>query len=297
MAAAIGAMHLGADHAELAVFAGLDRAFQRLVEARPARTALELLAGFEQLLAAAGAGEGAGALLEVERAGAGPLRAMAAQDLVLLRRQPLAPLRVGQLEREGLVRLLRLAEHAHQTHCDLLSAGGGAAIRLVPRNMATRRPDFTPRPAPLFHDAVALWRASSPDRHATPLAAPPPAEGGNRDATSDTDGACRAPHDQFGARLGGPAQQDALEGRHAGMAVRAGLLGSGLSADLGGPGRRHGGAAAQGRRPCRGDRLGVLQHPLLSDGGASPRECRRPQRGAYRARPAEARGAGTAGKP
>src|SRR6478752_5254445 len=148
MAAAIGAMHFGADHAELAVVAGLDRAFQRLVEARPARTALELLAGFEQLLAAAGAGEGAGAL-----------RAMAAQDLVLLRRQPRAPLCIGQLEREGLVRLLRLAEHAHQTHCDLLSAGGGAAIRLVPRNMATRRPDFTPRPAPLFHDAVALWRA------------------------------------------------------------------------------------------------------------------------------------------
>ena len=42
---------------------------------------------------------------------------------------------------------------------------------------------------------------------------------------------------------------------------------------------------------------GVLQHPLLSHGGAGPRQRRRPQRGAYRARPAEARGAGTLAEP
>ena len=76
MAAAIGAMDLDAVHAVAAILRGADSALKRLVEARPAGAALEFLAGLEQLLVATGAGEGAGALLVVERAGAGALGAV-----------------------------------------------------------------------------------------------------------------------------------------------------------------------------------------------------------------------------
>src|SRR5580658_5352245 len=68
VAAAAAAMHFGAHHAVVAVGRGLDRPGDRIVEARPAGAALEFLLGDEQLLAAAGAGEFAGALLVIERA-------------------------------------------------------------------------------------------------------------------------------------------------------------------------------------------------------------------------------------
>src|SRR6185437_11542760 len=48
MAAAAAAMHLGPRHAEGAVFGGRDGVFERLVEARPARAALEFGVGREQ---------------------------------------------------------------------------------------------------------------------------------------------------------------------------------------------------------------------------------------------------------
>src|SRR5215218_7728012 len=100
MAAAAAAMHLGADHAVAAVGRGLDRARDRVVEARPAGTALELLLGCEQFLPAPRAGERAGALLVIERAGAGTLGAVAAQDIVLLGGEELAPLLVAVGDRE-----------------------------------------------------------------------------------------------------------------------------------------------------------------------------------------------------
>src|SRR3954465_9916739 len=84
MAAAAAAMHLGADHAVGAVRRGLDRARNRAVEARPAGPAPELFLRCEQLLPAPRAGERAGALLVIERAGAGPLGAVAAKNIVLL---------------------------------------------------------------------------------------------------------------------------------------------------------------------------------------------------------------------
>src|ERR1700691_3421873 len=89
------AMHLGARHAVAAVDRGLDRARHGIVEARPAGAALKFLLRFEQRLAAARAGKRAGALLPVERAGARPLRAVLAHDVILLRRQELAPFGVG----------------------------------------------------------------------------------------------------------------------------------------------------------------------------------------------------------
>src|SRR4051794_10075469 len=95
MAAAAAAMHLGADHAVAAIGRGLDRTRDRIVEARPAGAALELLLRSEQLLSATHAGERAGALFVVERAGAGTLGAVAAQDIVLLGGEQLAPLLVA----------------------------------------------------------------------------------------------------------------------------------------------------------------------------------------------------------
>src|SRR4029450_12600718 len=95
MAAAAAAMHLGAHHAVAAVLRGLDRARDRLVDARPAGATLELLLGDKERLAAARTGEGAGALLVIERAAAGRLGAVPAQDVILLGREQAAPLLVG----------------------------------------------------------------------------------------------------------------------------------------------------------------------------------------------------------
>src|SRR3954470_1476853 len=103
MAAAAAAMHLGADHAVAAVGRAFDRARDRIVEARPAGAALELLLRCEQLLSAPRAGERAGAFLVVERTGAGTLGAVAAQDVVLLGGEQLAPLLVTVGDRKPLL--------------------------------------------------------------------------------------------------------------------------------------------------------------------------------------------------
>src|SRR6202012_4627341 len=84
MAAALGAVKLRAGHAMAGVGRGSHRSRDGVVKAGPARAALILRAGFEQLGAAAGAKELAGALLIIERAGAGVFGAMLAQDAVLL---------------------------------------------------------------------------------------------------------------------------------------------------------------------------------------------------------------------
>ncbi len=107
MAAAAAAMHLGAHHAEGAVRGRADRIVQRLPEARPAGAALILGLGREQRQVAAGAGEGALAVLLEQRARSRPLGALVAQDLVLLRRQLRAPFGVGLLDLEFLGGLRR----------------------------------------------------------------------------------------------------------------------------------------------------------------------------------------------
>src|SRR3954471_20404133 len=67
MPAATRAMDLGARHEERVVGRGLDRAVDWLVEARPTGAGVELGLGGEERLAAGRAGEGALALLVVER--------------------------------------------------------------------------------------------------------------------------------------------------------------------------------------------------------------------------------------
>src|SRR5688572_3286662 len=98
MAAARGAHHLGARHPVARVRLG-DHAVQRrrLVEARPAASRLELRVGAEELGAAARTAVHAVGVLVPIRAGERALRAFVAQDLVLLGRESLAPLLLGEL--------------------------------------------------------------------------------------------------------------------------------------------------------------------------------------------------------
>src|SRR5580700_2911448 len=109
MAAAAAAVHLGAHHAPAAIGDGLDRAGLRIVEAWPASAALELLLRAEQRLLAAGAVEGAGALLVIERAAARPFGAVLAHDVELLGREQLLPL--GFRMRDGILLGVRLRAH------------------------------------------------------------------------------------------------------------------------------------------------------------------------------------------
>src|SRR5262245_39796569 len=91
MAAAAAAMHLGPGHAVGAILGGADGVLQRLKEARPSGAALELGVGRKQRQVATGAGKNPLAMLLQKRARPGSLRALIAQDLILLRRQLCAP--------------------------------------------------------------------------------------------------------------------------------------------------------------------------------------------------------------
>src|SRR5688572_19702943 len=95
VSAAAAAVDLGARHAVAPINGCAYRSLERGEKAGPAGTALELAAGGEQRLPAAGTAERAGALLLEQRAGPGRLGAVAAQHGVLLRRQRAAPLLVS----------------------------------------------------------------------------------------------------------------------------------------------------------------------------------------------------------
>src|SRR5450631_922393 len=97
--ATAAAMHFVAGHAVAAIGRRLDRARDRIVEARPAGATLEFLLRHEQRLAATAAGKRAVALLVVQRATAGRFGAVLAHDVVLLGREQLAPLRVRMGDR------------------------------------------------------------------------------------------------------------------------------------------------------------------------------------------------------
>src|SRR5262245_26598500 len=119
MAAAAAAVHLGAGHEPAVVHGRADRVVDWRPEARPAGAALILGLGGVQGQLAAGADECPGALLSVQRACAGALGAVLAQHVELLRRQPLAPLRlaVGDLEDlRGLSFRACPTEPPHRTH-------------------------------------------------------------------------------------------------------------------------------------------------------------------------------------
>ena len=104
MAATLGAMDFLAHHVHRAVAVGRDgRVLQRRPEARPAGVAVELGLGGEQRELATGAGEGAGAVLLVERARIGALGALPPQHRILGGRQQGAPFRVGMRDLEALV--------------------------------------------------------------------------------------------------------------------------------------------------------------------------------------------------
>src|SRR3954467_9536330 len=93
MAAALGAQHLGTDHAVADVPLLVDMALDGgLGEAGPAAAGIELRVGLEQHIAAAGAGIGAGAVVLLIFAGEGTLGRLLAQHCVLHRRQLAAPL-------------------------------------------------------------------------------------------------------------------------------------------------------------------------------------------------------------
>src|SRR5262245_11131239 len=74
MAAAAVAVHRGADHAEGPILLGTDRVVERLPKTRPTGAAVELGIGGIERQVAAGACEGALAMLFEQRAGEGPLR-------------------------------------------------------------------------------------------------------------------------------------------------------------------------------------------------------------------------------
>src|ERR1700704_4219101 len=117
MAVALRAQHFGPDHAVADVALLVDVALRRGGgKARPAAAGIELGVGFEQRLAAAGAGVGAGPLLVLVFAGERPLCRLLTQYRMLHRRQFLAPL--------GLA-LLDLAGHrlgvGHETSFQMLS--------------------------------------------------------------------------------------------------------------------------------------------------------------------------------
>src|ERR1051326_6832413 len=104
MPTAAAAMHLGAAHEKAAVGLGLHRVVERRPEARPSRAAVELRAGVEQGLAAAGAVKDPSAVLLIERSRPGALGAVLAQDPVLLGIQLPAPFLVAELDLKMLVR-------------------------------------------------------------------------------------------------------------------------------------------------------------------------------------------------
>src|SRR5215471_9404337 len=95
MAAAPRAVHFGARHAVGAIDGRADRPWMRRVETRPAGPRIEFRFVGEELLPAAGARKRPLALFGVERTAARTLRRVAAQDLILLRRQDPPPLFVG----------------------------------------------------------------------------------------------------------------------------------------------------------------------------------------------------------
>src|SRR6185437_10077684 len=101
MRLAAAAQHLGAPHEEAAISLGVDAILgDRLIEARPACAAIEFRLRGEELLAAADAGIGAGAMLVPIFAGESALGAFLARDAELLGRKLCLPFRIGFL---GLV--------------------------------------------------------------------------------------------------------------------------------------------------------------------------------------------------
>src|SRR6266851_10505020 len=102
MTAAAAAVDFAPQHPKGAVFGLADGVVERLIKTRPAGATLEFRLRGEQRQVAAGAGEGALAVLLEQRARSRPLGALLAQDFILLRRQLRAPFRIGLFDLELL---------------------------------------------------------------------------------------------------------------------------------------------------------------------------------------------------
>src|SRR5258708_26056076 len=100
MAIALSAMDLDTRHPVATIRRGRDRAFNRFVETRPARSALEFRVGSKERVPAGGALEGARSLLAIEGARACAFRAVFAEHVKLLWRERLLPL-VVRFRRHG----------------------------------------------------------------------------------------------------------------------------------------------------------------------------------------------------
>src|SRR5690606_37978586 len=110
VAAAAPAMVLGARHGQLVVDPGIDRALDRGIEARPARTALVLRGRGEERRATTGAHEQAASLLVGELAASGPPGRCLAKHPVGVGRKHLGPFLRASLDalvRVGKRRALR----------------------------------------------------------------------------------------------------------------------------------------------------------------------------------------------
>src|SRR5437763_15656370 len=100
VAAAAAAMNFGSRHEKAAVGLGFDRLVERRPKARPAGAAVELGVRRKQRLPAPGAVIDPGAVLLIERAGSGTLRAVLPQHAVLRRRQLTPPVLFAQRNRK-----------------------------------------------------------------------------------------------------------------------------------------------------------------------------------------------------
>src|SRR6266404_9818354 len=107
MTAAAAAVDFAPQHPKGAVFGLADGVVERLIKTRPAGAALEFRLRGEQRQVAAGAGEDALAMLLEQWARTRALGALLTQDLVLLRRQLRAPLRIGLFDLEFLASVCR----------------------------------------------------------------------------------------------------------------------------------------------------------------------------------------------
>ena len=141
---AVRAADLGADHPRRAVLDVLDPVLgERGEERRPPAAAVELLPAGEQRGSAGAAGEHAlGAVVGV-LAREGTLRGSLPQDGVLLRLQPLAPLRLGQPDRVFAIRRHQAVRHHSPGgvfRCTLRVSGKRSGhARRVPVRRVSRR--------------------------------------------------------------------------------------------------------------------------------------------------------------
>src|SRR5450631_1621177 len=143
------AVVFGARQDQLEVGLGLEASRDEREEARPARAALELRVGGEQREVAAGADERALAMLAVQRARARPLGRLAPQHRVLLRREALLPLLVGEPDLVDLAGILgargggsALRDEERAEGCDEISAGHVHEVMYA----NARESDAAPRP-------------------------------------------------------------------------------------------------------------------------------------------------------